>query len=67
MGSHSEDPLENDERLLESYTKIWESFSSSEKGEYSLRAGNQHSSLFYHQKVMSKSPILSHSTPFCKL
>lgn len=60
VGSHYEDPLEHDERLLESYTKIWESYS-----EQDCNLRGNHSSLLYQQKVMSKSPILSHSTPFC--
>lgn len=44
-----EDPLMGDEGLLESYTKIWKSFNEKD---LSL------------QKV-SKSPNLSHSSPFC--
>lgn len=28
VGSHYEDPLMHDDSLLESYTKIWESFSN---------------------------------------
>jgi hypothetical protein len=63
VGSHYEDPLMHDESLLESYTKIWESFTN--ERDYNLRDDHHQSSLFAQPKTLSKSPILSHSTPFC--